>query len=77
MNPPAIHASNESQRKSISLLPKRNKHVLYEHLMQAYPTYSVDDFHIASANENSNPLSVYHQISCKPIIKCAEDDMVG
>lgn len=71
--PPATEATNESQKSSLSLLNKNAKYALYENLMSY--TYPTDDFEI-SHEADSKALDIYHKISCRPIIKRAEDDMV-
>ena len=58
--PPAQEATTACQLSSVAYLPKRKKYARYEELMQQV---------------EETDFSTYHEISCKPITKHAEDDM--
>lgn len=59
---PTEKATTENQLSSLAELPKWKKYPLYEAL-------AVDFYN------NNSDLSTYHNVSCKPITKNAEDDM--
>ena len=66
LSPPAVLASNPSQKSSLSLLSHNSKYALYEKLISDS----------TSVNYEQIDLEIYHRVSCRPIIKSAEDDMV-
>lgn len=86
--PPAGIAETESQKASLAELPVHKKYALYEKMMMyndagSDTTIAGDSpgsihpqSHTKIADEVEQPdLSVYHQLSCVPITKKAEDDM--
>lgn len=66
VSPPAMVANNSSQKSSLSLLSRKSKYVFYEKLLSDSSSTSYEEV----------DLEIYHRVSCRPIIKCAEDDMV-
>eukprot|EP01035_Chromulina_nebulosa_P039024 gene39024-52725_t len=65
LSPPAVIANNQSQKSSLSLLSRKSKYALYEKLISASSSTRYEEI----------DLEIYHRVSCRPIIKCAEDDM--